>query len=455
MAAPGRRLARGPLFGIALSVVLAVSSSVYLAGQTPTLTPSTGAAIVIRAGRVLDLGTGVYRQNVGILVRGDSIAEVGAFDDVRQHARDARLVDLSARTVLPGLIDTHTHLLENYDPSVGLDDTNIVLTVASMSPAARALLGAAMAREDLDAGITTVRDLGNSGVNADVALRDGIAAGYVAGPRMVVSTRALSPPGGQFPALQKQAQELVDQEYAVVVTVDEARRAVQAAFYDGADVIKAIVNNASNVLDPDVLQAIVREAHRVGKKVAAHATSELACSLAVKAGVDSIEHAYRIDDATMRAMADAKIYLVPTDPPADVIKRILDARASSGTPSGDVVQKLFEGNADRLKRAVAAGVPLAFGSDMYFAVPGMTRGEASAATLRAYAAEGVPPLQILRMATINAAALLGMGNRIGDLKPGRAADVIAVEGDPLADVASLQHVTFVMKAGLVVRDTSR
>jgi len=157
---------------------------------------------------VLDLRTGVYRQNVGILVRGDSIAEVAAFD-VRQHARKARLVDLSARTVLPGLIDTHTHLLENYDPAVGLDDTNIVLTVASMSPAARALRGAAMARQDLDAGITTVRDLGNSGVNADVALRDGVAAGYVAGPRMVVSTRALSPPSGQFPALQKQAQELV------------------------------------------------------------------------------------------------------------------------------------------------------------------------------------------------------------------------------------------------------
>ncbi len=386
------------------------------------------------------------------MVRGNLIAEVGSFSEVRQHAQDARLIDLSDRTVLPGLIDAHTHLLQNYDPAIGLDDRNMVLTVALLSPASRALLGAAMARQDLDAGITTVRDLGNSGVNGDVALRNAIAAGYVTGPRMVVSTRALSPPGGQFPPLQKGAQELVEQEYAVVGTADDARRAVQAAFYDGADLIKVIVSNEwNNALDLDTLQTIVHEAHRVGRKVAAHATDEFACTLAVKAGVDSVEHAYRIDDDALKAMADGKIYLVPTDSPTDVVRTILAADPRSAGFSDDAARDLLRAKAGRLKRAIAAGVPLAFGSDMYYAVPSMTRGEASIAALRAYADEGLSPLQVLRMATADAAALLGMGDRIGDLKARMAADIIAVEGDPLSDVRALQHVSFVMRAGAIVR----
>ena len=172
----------------------------------------------------------------------------------RRRAAGAKVIDLGNMLLLPGLIDSHTHLLQNYSPGIGGDDPNMLLTVATMSPARRALLGAAMGREDLEAGITTVRDVGNSGYNGDVALRDAIAAGWVTGPRMLVSTRALSAAGGQFGGLAAEAQSLLAQEYVVISGVEEARRAVRQAFYDGADLIKVIVNTGPRVVSLDEMK---------------------------------------------------------------------------------------------------------------------------------------------------------------------------------------------------------
>ncbi len=433
-------------------LVLWVSVATWVPAQTPT-------AVLIKAGKLLDVKSGQELTDQGILIEGERIKEVGPASTVAPHAsKTALVIDLSKATVLPGLIDCHTHLLSNNDGALGSDEPNMVLTVAQMSPAKRALLGAKMGREDLEAGITAVRDVGNSGLNGDVALRDAINAGWLVGPRIRASTRALSAAGGQFGTLQTAAQNLVEQEYAVVSGVEEARRAVRQAFYDGADLIKVIVNTGPRVLSLDEMKVIVEEAHRVHKKVAAHAIGDLATQVAAEAGVDSIEHAYLVPDDVLAMMAAKKIYLVPTDYPWEFYYSITK---SGNLPPEEqkkeeaAYRQFADGNARRLARALKAGVPVAAGSDEYYQEPGKTRGESSVTIYRAYAASGMAPIDVIRAATVSAADLLGWQDRIGTIEAGKFADIIAVDGDPLKDLTQLEHVSFVMKGGAVIKSRSR
>jgi len=406
---------------------------------------------VVRAARLIDPKSGTVTNNAAIVVDRGRITAVGGNVAVPPNAR---VIDLGNVTLLPGLIDAHTHLLQNYKGDLGGDDPNMLLTVATMSPASRALLGVKMGREDLEAGITTVRDVGNSGWNGDVALRDAINAGWVQGPRIVASTRALSASGGQFGRLQPAAQQLVEQEYAVVTTPDEARHAAQQAFYDGADVIKVIVNTGPRVVSLEEMRAIVDEAHRVGKRVAAHAIGDTATLIAAEAGVSSIEHAYTVPDTVLKLMAKKGIFLVATDYPAAFYVDGLGGPVSPEQRAQRLrgAQAFAKGNAERLMRATRMGVRVAFGSDEYYDAPGYTRGQASLLTLQAYQEAGMPPLDVLRAATINSADLLGYGDRVGSLEVGKLADIIAVDGDPLHDVKDLRKTRFVMKGGVVIRN---
>jgi imidazolonepropionase-like amidohydrolase len=353
--------------------------------------------------------------------------------------------------LLPGLIDTHTHLLLNLQGATSDEASNMFLTVSQMSTAKRALLGAAMGREMLEAGFTTVRDLGNSGVCGDLALRDAVLAGWVVGPRIIAATRALAPIGGQFGRLMPEAQKLVEQEYVIVNTVEEARRLTRQSLYDGAMWIKIIVSSDNRSLSPEEVNAIVEEAHRAQRRVAAHATDDRAARLAAEAGVDSIEHGYDVSDEVLKLMAEKHIFLVPTDGPEESYPLPDTEPLEQRGRAKRHIDALIESNRDRLRRAVKAGVPLAFGSDMYYHLPGMTRGQASLLTLRAYVASGLTPLQIIGMATSSAAEMLNVSELVGSIKPGRYADLIAVEGNPLADVGVLEHVSFVMKGGQVVK----
>jgi imidazolonepropionase-like amidohydrolase len=356
--------------------------------------------------------------------------------------------------VLPGLIDSHTHLLENYDSALGNDDNNMILTVTQMSAAKRALLGAAMGREDLEAGITTVRDLGNSGLNGDVALRDAINNGWVVGPRMIVSTRALSAAGGQFGGIQAETQKLIEQEYVVISGIEEARRAVRQAIYDGADCIKVIVDTGPRIVSLEEMKVIVEEAHRVNKKVAAHAVADQAIRIAAEAGVDSVEHGYGGSDQSFALMAQKKIFLVPTDGTLDDYLLLLGRHGGSEEEQKQrraQMQMGLKQLQNRLARAIKAGVRIAAGSDMYYSMPGKTRGRASLTMLGAYADSGMAPIDIIRAATVNAAELLGLQNRIGAIEAPKLADIIAVEGDPLKDIGELLNVKFVMKGGKVIK----
>jgi imidazolonepropionase-like amidohydrolase len=432
----------------ALTALAALAAS-NAAGQQAAATQS--APTIIRAARMIDPKSGAVTTNASVVVERGRITAVGSAAPIPPNAH---VIELGNVTLLPGLIDAHTHLLQNYEGQYGGDDPNMLLTVATMSPAARALLGVKMGREDLEAGITTVRDVGNSGWNGDVALRDAINAGWVQGPRIQASTRALSAAGGQFGRLQPAAQQLIEQEYAVVTTPEEARHAAQQAFYDGADLIKVIVNTGPRVVSLDAMRAIVDEAHRVGKRVAAHAIGDTATLIAAEAGVSSIEHAYTVPDTVLKLMAKKGIFLVATDYPADFY---VDALGGPMTPEQRTqrmrgAQAFAKSSGERLMRATRMGVRVAFGSDEYYDVPGSTRGQASLLTLQAYQEAGMSPLDVLRAATINAADLLGWSDRIGSIETGKLADIIAVEGDPLRDAKDLRKTRFVMKGGVVIRN---
>jgi imidazolonepropionase-like amidohydrolase len=297
--------------------------------------------------------------------------------------------------------------------------------------------------------------MGNSGIDGAIALRDAIRAGWVMGPRIVAATRALSPVGGQFDAMQSGvAKAIVEQEYVQISGPAEARRAVREAVYAGADLIKVIVDagpmdpdpewnraliekrpilddeihhTGLRVLDEDEMHSIVETAHNAGVRVAAHAITNEAIEVAAKSGVDSIEHAYTVSDDNLRLIHDKGIYLVATDFP--------------NTPR----------EAERLRRAVKFGVKIAAGSDRYGTDLGkMTRGEDSLGIVTAYQESGLSPLEIIRTATTNAADLLGWKD-IGSIETGHYADLIAVTGDPLRDISNLLHVDFVMKGGVVIK----
>lgn len=435
-------------FAVTLSVVLACTNAIPVASLQAPAVP----IIAIRAAALLDVKTGAVTQNAVVIIEGERIRAVGSSLAIPPAAR---VLDLGTATLLPGLIDAHTHLLDNRDGSIE-SRSAMLLSVAQASTAKRALMGAALGREVLEAGFTTVRDLGNSGVNGDVALRDAIAAGWVTGPRILAATRALAPAGGQFGALTPEAQSVIAQEYVVINGVEEARRATRQTLYDGADCIKVIVNAGVRLLTVDEVQVIVEEAHRVGRKVAAHATTDAATRTAADAGVDSIEHAYNIPDDVLKTMAERKIFLVPTDAPLDVYMDINFAGRRLTAEERRTTEALFTPGLatarDRLARAIKAGVRIGAGSDIYLVLPGRTRGQASTNMFRSYAEAGMAPLELIRAATINNAELLGRLGDVGSLEPGKFADVVAVPDDPLKDPTVLQRVSFVMKGGRVIRN---
>jgi len=392
----------------------------------PAEAQKSSERIAVTAKRMIDVRSGKEITDAVVLIEKNKIVNVGSGLSIPDSVQVIALGDV---TLLPGLIDAHTHLLHQYYAKYGDDNSNRLLEMVQLGPARRALLGARVAREMLEAGFTSVRDLGNAGINADIALRDAIKNGDVPGPRMFVSTRALAPVGGQFQSVTPEAQQLIGQEYIQISGVEEARKAVRQAVYEGADCIKVIANSGARRLSSEEMKVIVEEAKRANLPVAAHATDGDGPSMtAVEAGVSSIEHGYTISEAVLNLMAKKNIFLVPTD--------------ASGVTRYQ----------DRIKRALKAGVRIAIGSDIYYEFPGMTRGQASIGMYKPYVASGMTNIEILRAATLNPADLIG-SNSIGTIEAGRFADIIAVKGNPLNDIGVLEGVVFVMKDGKVYKQT--
>ncbi|MGI9105057.1 MAG: amidohydrolase family protein [Pyrinomonadaceae bacterium] len=416
---------------------------------------------LIKAGRMLDVRSGSYQFDRGVLIEGERIKEVGPWAEVQSRApKDARVIDLGAgMTLLPGLIDCHTHLLDLRKANLEFYENN-ARRLAQKSQEDHAKLGALTARETVEAGWTTVRDLGDSANKSDLRLRDAIIAGQVVGPRMIVSASKLTPPKGQH--IKPEApvsEEIVKREYLLVNDLEAARRGVRAAADAGADVIKVIVDDGPLVLEPEIVKGIVEEAHRANLKVAAHAHVAASIKIAVEAGADSIEHAYQISDESLRLMKEKGLFLVPTDITPEAVSELLAKSLPPGAAKRPEMEmyarEQVELAPERLRRALRIGVKIAAGSDLAWDWPGTTRGQQSLLIIDAYRSAGMSPLDIIRAATLNAADLLGWQDRIGVIEANKYADVIAVEGDPLENIADLKRVVFVLKGGVVLKEVNR
>lgn len=428
----------------AAQIILALAFGSFAQSQQPNQ-----AVTVIRAGRLFDSENGVFLPARDIVVKGNLVESVGENLPVPPGAQ---VIDLRRYTVLPGLIDAHTHLLYLEDPK---NNSSIegIKALTMEGTALRALRGASRGRTFLLSGITTVRDLGNSGRFGDVALRTAISEGSVDGPRMVVSGPGLSSEGGQFPGMQFSYRNIADEEYRIIRGVDDARSAVRENLTYGATVIKIYSNNTPNptMLSLDEMKAIVDEAHLYKVKVAAHATSDIAVRRAVEAGVDSIEHGYQVSDETLKLMKEKGVVLVPTDTDVQSFKFFMEQVNSKQTFTDDQIAQNLKPQRERLQRAIAAGVTIVAGSDMYINMQ-RPQGDAAKRVLFAYLESGMKPVQILQSATVNAARLLN-NPRLGVIKTGSFADIIAVEGNPADDFNSIEKIKFVMKNGKVYLET--
>jgi imidazolonepropionase-like amidohydrolase len=416
------------------------------------LSPDPGAAapepasppriVAVRAGRLIDGQGGAPIRDAVILIQGDRITAVGPGLPI---PAGAEVVDLSRRTVLPGLIDCHTHLTSQ--------SGDYYEDLFRRSPIDLAVVAHVYARRTLEAGFTTVRDVGASEF-IDVALRNAIDRGDVVGPRMQVATLAVGSTGGHNDLSGFSPYLRFDHFSGVADGPAEIRKLVRFEVKNGADLIKVmatagVLSEEASVGAPQYSQeemdAVVSEATMWGKKVAAHAHGTEGIKRAARAGVASIEHGGLIDDEGIRLLKAKGIYLVPdiyTD------EYILAEAGHLGLPP-KMIEKEKELRVHQLanwKRAIAAGVKLAFGTDA-----GVYPHGQNARQFHSLLDLGLTPAQVIRMATVNAADLLGWSDRVGTLTPGRYADLIAVDGDPLTDVTELERVRFVMKGGVVIK----
>jgi imidazolonepropionase-like amidohydrolase len=441
-----------------VTLLFALSAAAQAAGQLPPV------VTLVKAAQLLDPRTGKVLAPAAVLVENEKISEVGSPSQLQDRAPvGVRTIDLGRATLLPGLIDSHTHLLldvvvppesEINRRSNGMFVPGLLLAI-TMSPSARVLLGAQLAREDLESGFTTVRNLGHSGIDGDVALRDAINVGRVSGPRMLASGRKLITPGAYLQSLNAAvAEPIVRQEFLSVDRPDQARQAVRTNVFYAVDLIKIVIEDD---ITPAEVSAIVDEAHRQHLKVAVHAASTGSIQMAIDAGADSIEHGNDVTDAQLKSMRDKGIFLdiTPTFWGGS-FTRILEAgivmspaMKSKETAADD---RTRQRSLSFTQRILKSGVKFAVGSDMCWAYPGKTRGEASALMFSHLHEAGMPALEILRAVTINAAEMLGWQDRVGALERGKFADLIAVTGDPIADISALEQVRFVMKGGEVIRD---
>jgi imidazolonepropionase-like amidohydrolase len=434
----GREINR---WGVAIAVVLATLIGITSMASAQAPAPKK---TIIRAGRVLNVRTGELRANQAIVIEGDKIAQIAPSSEVTAGSGDTT-INLPDATLLPGLIDMHTHLT--------FDLSSLGYQGLSISTAREALHGARNARRTLEAGFTTVRNVGAKDY-ADIALRDAINEGDVIGPRIIASGPALGITGGHCdenllpPAFHLQGDGVAD-------GIEGVQHKVREVIKYGADVIKICATGGvlSKGDDPNASQytleemkAIVADAHRLGRRVAAHAHGAEGVRWASEAGVDSIEHGHLMDDAAVATLKKNGTYLVPT---LFLGEYVLANMEHSDIPdfSKQKMRDVAAAMQKNVKKAFDAGVKVAFGTDAAVYPHGLNAGE-----FHVYVKLGMTPLAAIQTATINASDLLGPKYLVGTLEPGKWADVVAVDGDPTKDVTILEHVKFVMKGGAVYKN---
>lgn len=399
---------------------------------------------LIKAGRLFDPVQRKILLKQEILIDGNGIMAIGEKIDV---AANARVIDLSNYTVLPGFIESHMHLFYSEPFNGNFTEENVKL-IAMEGDALRTLRALKRARSFLDAGITSIKDLGNSGQYLDVALRQAIREGSADGPRIFASGPIISSFGGQMPGLLPEYALMVDKEYRVVKNTADARLAVKEHINFGVDLIKICADNAPNntSLSVEEMKAIVETAHRYNKKVTAHATGAKSIYEAIEAGVDGIEHGYNLPDSAAKLMVKKGVYFVPTN------LRIDDYIKFTKMSKEEATRQLSSAQNRILMMASNAGVKIVAGSDFY-ADFGTPRSDGFKNLLLAYYEAGMNPLDILTACTKTAGEFLNLPNKLGVIKKDAWADIIAIEGDIENDFTkAIFQVKFVMKNGKIYKD---
>jgi imidazolonepropionase-like amidohydrolase len=397
--------------------------------------------IVLHAARLLDVETGRTIAPGEVLVAGDRISEAGS---TVTHPAGAAIIDLGDRTLLPGLIDAHVHLFLH----PGAED----LQTVQESVPQRTLTAVLAAREDLMAGFTAERDMGTEGAgSADTAVRNAIDQGLFPGPRLRISGNAIDILGGHEDAIGYNPEQHVLPNATQANNAADLVAAIRQQLKEGADFIKIYETGKDTIMGGRFftpfqftaaeMEAAVREAARLGKRVAVHATGEPGTFYAAQAGVASIDHAFQLSDATMKLMREKQIFAVPT---FTIFEYFADHAA---TPAGGALERqMLSYHVQEFRKQVAAGVPVAMGSDV-----GPFPHGTQAREFVLMVQYGMTPLAAIQAGTVNGAKLLGWEGQIGVLKAGLLADIVAVSGNPLEDIATLQKVSFVMKGGVIHR----
>ncbi|MGH9322524.1 MAG: amidohydrolase family protein [Vicinamibacteria bacterium] len=387
----------------------------------------------VRAGRLIDPATGTAQANQVILVEGETIQAIGPSLSV---PAGAEVIDLSGLSVLPGLVDAHNHLALTYkkDPE---NDVYYFTYIMDSTPL-RAIQAVSNGMQMLSSGFTLVRDMGNAGNYADTALRVAIEQGWVPGPTIVNSGLIIGGMGGQYWPTPEMALEhkIVYPEYLDADTEDEIVKAVRQNVLFGAKVIKIMVDSKPYGYSVDEMKLFVKEAARAGLKVEGHIQTREGAARAIEAGLWSLAHSRVLDDELHKQMAAKGIWRAGTETPHTEYR---------GT------REEFEQTVAGLKNAYQNGVKLTFSTDADYYVPGMTRGEVVINFLETWKAAGIPAPDILKIMTINGFECAEVEDERGPLKPGLAADMIGVAGNPLEDIDALRRVDFVMKDGLVFK----
>jgi imidazolonepropionase-like amidohydrolase len=422
--------------------------SCFLLWSCGVFAQSGGDVTVIRAGTLIDGKSDKPRGNQVIVIRGNRIESVSDASSAKISA-GATEIDLSKQTVLPGLIDSHTHIfLQGEDPAKGGYDANLL----SQGLALRAVRAGVAARRALEQGFTTLRDVETEGAGyGDVGIKQAINLGYIPGPRLFISTRAISTTGGYM--LEGYAPELDMPKGAQIVDGPvEARKAAREQLDKGADWIKVYMTHRSWVgkngelasqptLTVEELRAIVDETHGWKKKVACHAYSGIGLHRALDGGCDSIEHGLDLDDAAIAQMLKQGTWYVPT------LNVYYDDWAPEDTPEGKRDRLRASAHEVSFKKALKAGVKIVYGTDM----GGIPWSEPVAQDFPRMVEFGMAPMDAIQSATSRAAVMLDMEGKIGVIAAGAFADVVGVSGDPLRNIKLLENVDFVMKDGQVVR----